>query len=128
MRARDAAILGAALTVYDAVATALLPLMSDLFDQLSRMPFAPIVGWTAGSDGRWSGIGVGDLLVMTVFPLVMRKAFSREAGVAALAIASVLLAAILAFGPLSGVRTFPGHGRAGPGDCAPVRLVGPSSA
>ena len=43
----------------------------------------PMVAWGAG-DGRWLGIGVGDLLLATVFPLVMRKAFGRPAGLTAL--------------------------------------------
>jgi hypothetical protein len=54
MKAGDAAILGAALAAYDLVATSLLPWMSDLFAQLSQLPFAPIVGWPAGQDGRLS--------------------------------------------------------------------------
>jgi hypothetical protein len=33
---------------------------------------------------RWLGIGLGDLLLATVFPLVMRKAYGRRAGLTAL--------------------------------------------
>ena len=55
MRARDAAILGGALTLYDLVATSYLPLMGELFERVAELPFAPIVGWTAGLDG--SGLG-----------------------------------------------------------------------
>ena len=40
------------------------------------------VGWGSGSSTL--GIGLGDLLLATVFPLVMRKAFGREAGITAL--------------------------------------------
>jgi hypothetical protein len=81
--------------------------MSDLFEELSRMPFAPIVGWTAGHDGRWIGIGLGDLLLMTVFPPVMRKAFGRGAGRAALAIGGFLLVGILALSLMGNIRIFP---------------------
>ena len=40
-KARDVAVLGAALVVYDFVATSLLPLMNDLIDRLANRPFAP---------------------------------------------------------------------------------------
>jgi predicted component of type VI protein secretion system len=36
--------------------------------------------------GDQLSIGLGDLLLMTVFPLVMRKAYGRPAGIAAIAI------------------------------------------
>src|SRR2546423_9781628 len=41
------------------------------------------------------GIGLGDLLLATVFPLVMRKAFGRVAGLVALAGALGTLGALL---------------------------------
>jgi hypothetical protein len=94
LRARDTAVLGAALIAYDFVATARLPLMADLFAHLAGLPLAPIVAWPAG-EGGWLGIGVGDLLLATVFPLAMRKAFGRAAGLAALALAGVALTAVL---------------------------------
>jgi hypothetical protein len=49
-----------------------------------------MVGWPLG--GLWLGLGLGDLLLATLFPLVMRKAYGKTAGVAAVIIA---LAAIL---------------------------------
>jgi hypothetical protein len=107
MKARDAAILGGALAVYDLVATSSLPLMSDLYDRVVRMPFAPIVGWADGQDGGWVAIGLGDLLVTTVFPPVMRKAYGRAAGWAALVIGSALIAAVFALGALARISIFP---------------------
>jgi hypothetical protein len=83
MNARHVAVLGAALVAYDFVATSVLPLMNDLIDRLASLPFALQITWASG-DNQWLGIGLGDLLMATVFPLVMRKAFGRTAGLLAL--------------------------------------------
>jgi hypothetical protein len=93
MKARDTAILGAALIVYDFTFTSVLTLMHDLVTRLAGLPFAPLVVWPyypgqpfpAGTV-HWLGIGLGDLLLATVFPLVMRKAYGRRAGLTALAL------------------------------------------
>lgn len=84
MKARDAAVLGGALALYDLVATGILPLMGDLMARTSTMPFGPVVAWRDASGESWALIGMGDLLVSTMFPLVMRKAYGRTAGLAAL--------------------------------------------
>jgi hypothetical protein len=94
MKARDAAVLGAGLVVYDFVATSVLPLTSDLIGRLAGLPFVPIVGWPLGN-GTWVGIGLGDLLLAAVFPLLMRKAFGTTAGVCALALTIAILAGLL---------------------------------
>src|SRR5438270_642793 len=65
MKARDAALLGAALVVYDFVATVLLPLMNDLIGRLASLPFAPQITWASGDD-QWLGVGLGDLLLAAV--------------------------------------------------------------
>jgi len=114
MRARDAAILGGALTVYDLIATSYLPLMGELFERVADLPFAPIVGWTAGPDGGSVGIGLGDLLVATVFPLVMRKAYGRAAGLTGLIVCCALLAIVFAIGALGAVAIFPVMALLGP--------------
>lgn len=85
MKARDTALLGAGLIVYDVLFTSLLPLMGDLFNQLDGLPFAPLVAWPVGSSGPLLSVGLGDLLLACVFPLVMRKAYSPGAGLIALA-------------------------------------------
>jgi hypothetical protein len=108
LRARDATVLGVALIAYDIVATWWLPLTTDLINRLAGMPFAPVVAWGDPAVGLWLGIGMGDLLLATVFPLVMRKAYGRRAAVGAIglalgAIGGLLLVARL--GLLS--RTFP---------------------
>jgi hypothetical protein len=64
-------VLGAALTVYDFEATSLLPLMNDLIGRLAGLPFAPMMTWASGAN-HWLGVGLGDLLLATVFPLVLR--------------------------------------------------------
>ena len=42
-----------------------------------------MLAWPVGGGG-WLGIGLGDLLLATVGPLVFRKAFGRTAGVVAI--------------------------------------------
>lgn len=92
LKARDAAILGGALVVYDLVFTSFLPLMGDIFAQLEGLPFAPVIAWPVGEE--MGLIGLGDLLLAAVFPLVMYKAYSRTAGLAALALSVAALAAV----------------------------------
>jgi hypothetical protein len=114
MKARDAAVLGAALTIYDFVATSVLPLMNDLIGRLASLPFTPqITGLSA--DSQWLGVGLGDLLLASVFPLVMRKAFGRNAGLLALCVGLVTLAAMLVLLDLRIVRiTLPAMVALGP--------------
>jgi hypothetical protein len=95
IKARDVAVLGGVLAIYDLIATSLLPLMMELIERLAIIPFAPVVSWGVGPD-RFV-IGLGDLLLATVFPLAMRKAFGRSAGMAAIAINLGAIAATMAF-------------------------------
>lgn len=94
LRARDLAILAAALTVYDAIATGWLPLTSELIERLAGLPFVPVLAWPAGTD-RWVGIGLGDLLLATVGPLTLRKAYGRPAGLLAIATALATIALVM---------------------------------
>jgi hypothetical protein len=94
LKARDCAILGAALMIYDLIFTSVLPLMGDLFQQLQGLPFAPQVGWPL-ADGRVLAIGLGDLLLAAVFPLVMGKAYCHQAGIQALLLTVAALSAVL---------------------------------
>jgi hypothetical protein len=107
MRSRDAAILGAALTVYDDVATLWLPLMGDLFARMAELPFAPVVGWASGMEGASLGLGLGDLLLLAVFPLVLRKAYSRAAGLTALVIGLSALVGVVFLAGLLQIEVFP---------------------
>jgi hypothetical protein len=92
MKARDITVLAGVLAVYDLIATSLLPLTTDLFTRVASIPFAPLVAWGIGND--LLSIGLGDLLLAT-FPLVMRKAFGRSAGIAAMAITLGAIAALM---------------------------------
>ncbi len=100
MKARDAALLGAFLAVYDILATSQLPLTSTLFAHLAGLPLVPLLSWGSGRGAL--GIGLGDLLLATVFPLVLRKAFGRSAGIIAMILAPGAMGMLLAL-PLRGV-------------------------
>jgi hypothetical protein len=99
LRARDAAVLGGGLAAYDLVATSLLPLTDDLIARLAGLPLAPVVAWSVG-DGRWLGLGLGDLLMVTVFPLVMRRAYGRPAGRVSILAGLSTITVLLGLGPL----------------------------
>jgi hypothetical protein len=99
MKARDTALLGVLLALYDFIATAQLPLMNDLGARLSALPLAPLVAWS--SENTLPSIGLGDLLLATVFPLVMHKAFGRPAALVALILSLAAIGALLAL-PLQG--------------------------
>ena len=94
MKARDAVALAAGLAVYDFIATSQLTLMTDLIDKLSEVPLLPFIAWRVG-DGALA-IGLGDLLLASVFPLVMRKAFGPRAAVTALALGIGVIVTVLA--------------------------------
>lgn len=101
MKARDAAILGAALCVYDVLFTSLLSVMASLFNRIAVLPFAPMVAWPA--DYRWTGFGLGDMLMAAVFPLLICKGYSRRGGIVAMLLAWMAVAVVLTL-PLLGVR------------------------
>ena len=106
MAARDVAVLAGALAVYDGIATSLLPVTNDFIVRLAENPFVPLVAWGAGQDRL--GLGLGDLLLATVFPLVMHKAFGHAAGLVALVTSLATIGALLALMELRGVEmTFP---------------------
>jgi hypothetical protein len=94
-KARDMALLGVALAIYDYLATVRSPLMMTLVDRLATLPLAPVVAWN--TDGATLSIGLGDLLLASVFPLVLRKAYGRTAGLVALALAICVIGVLLAF-------------------------------
>jgi hypothetical protein len=103
MRARDVAVLAAGLTIYDAVAVWHLTLMDDLFGRLSNLPLVPAIAWPEA--GAFLAVGLGDLLMAAVFPLVMRKAYGRRAGVVACASTLVVLLGMLALLAFGAIRT-----------------------
>jgi hypothetical protein len=106
LKSRHAAVLAGALAIYDHVFTSRLTLTADLYDHLADLPFVPLIGWPIG-DGLWLGIGLGDLLLAVLFPLVARRAFGRPAGLSALALTLGALAAMLALPVLGIADGFP---------------------
>lgn len=95
MKARDAAILVGAIAVYDLIATLLLPLTTGLYIRLADLPLTPMVAWPTAIQGQRIGIGMGDMLLLATFPLVMRKAFGRPSGLAAMAIGLATVVALI---------------------------------
>jgi hypothetical protein len=84
IKARDVAILSALLMGYDFVFTTQLSVMEDMFNRLHTLPLAPLLAWHS-QEGTLM-IGLGDLLIATVFPLAICKGYSRNAGVSAMLI------------------------------------------
>jgi hypothetical protein len=95
MKARDVTILGGVLAIYDLVATSLLPLMGQTMGRLAGLPLNPLVAWRVEGGGT-ALIGLGDLLLAAVFPLVLRKAYGWRAGQGALALSLAALATLFA--------------------------------
>lgn len=95
MYARDAAVLGGALIAYDFIATAQLSLMGDLFTRLNGLPLAPLLAW--GSGEGYAAIGLGDLLLLTLFPLTMCKGYGTRAGLIALGVGFAVVALLFIF-------------------------------
>jgi hypothetical protein len=93
MRARDLAFLVSGLAVYDVVVTTYLGVMGDLLRRLATLPFAPLVAWR---EGDWLAVGLGDLLIVVLAPLVLRKAFGRTAGLVSAVTSVAAVAAMLA--------------------------------
>jgi hypothetical protein len=75
MRARDVAVFGVALAVYDFVATIVFPIMVDFFTRVRTLPLAPILSSGQGSSS--APIGLGDVLMLTLWTLVSYKAFGK---------------------------------------------------
>jgi hypothetical protein len=83
MKAREIAILAAVLTFYDLIATWHLGVMTDVFQRLGQLPLVPVVAWGIGNPHTSLRLGLGDLLMLTVAPLVLRKAFGLRAAAVA---------------------------------------------
>ena len=104
-RARDLTVFAAALTLYDLVATTQLGIMAALITRLAGLPFAPLMRWGDAETGL--AIGLGDLLVVAAFPLVMRKAFGVTASLVALVLGVGAVAGALALVGAGWVGIFP---------------------
>lgn len=112
VKARDVAIFGVLLACYDLVATTMLPTMGDLLRKTMALPFAPVFA----SWGEPMVIGLGDVLLLTLWTLVSVKAFGQVAGwvagcgalgltvVLAVTVHSGLFPLMLAAGPLMALQ------------------------
>jgi hypothetical protein len=94
LRAAHVAILVAALTGYDLIASLALPTMVEFVAKLQTLPLTPLLAW--GSPARGIGIGLGDLLLVVLWVLAAEKAFSHAAGLAAAALGTAGAAALFA--------------------------------
>jgi hypothetical protein len=93
VQVRDAVLFSLLLAVFDLVATSVSSLTSMLFARFQSAPLMPAVAWV--SHGTMLSGGVGDVLLVTVWVLVMEKAYGRAAsissGVISLGVIAVLL-------------------------------------
>ncbi|MFG2721187.1 hypothetical protein ACGFW5_23240 [Streptomyces sp. NPDC048416] len=78
MRPVHVAAFAAVLTCYDLIATTLTRVTLDFVTQVQGRPFAPMFALTGGSSPV--AVGLGDLLLLVLFPLVATRAFGRRAG------------------------------------------------
>jgi hypothetical protein len=78
IRARDVAVFGMLLAGYDLVATTMLPTMGNLLRKTIELPFAPV--FTAWTGPQPTMIGLGDVLMLTLWTLVSLKSYGRAAG------------------------------------------------
>jgi hypothetical protein len=90
LRARHVAWLAGLIAVYDLIATTLTSVTTRLATELQGMPFAPVFALTGGRAPV--SIGLGDLLLLVLFPLAAARAFGRAAAL----VAGISAAAIVA--------------------------------
>jgi hypothetical protein len=95
------ALFVAGLGVYDFVATTLLGLTGEMFVNLSQIPLQPLVGFGASSHGQPAGLGYGDLVILTAWPLIAWKAYGRFGAGTALLAELALMAAMVALAALT---------------------------
>ncbi|MYV51672.1 hypothetical protein [Streptomyces sp. SID3212] len=97
MRSLHAAWFAGVLCCYDLVATGLTSLMDRFAAQVMGLPFAPLLAVTQGRPPV--ALGLGDLLLLVLFPLVALKAFGRAAGLLAAGVGVAVSAGVsLLFG------------------------------
>lgn len=94
MTAGQVAALAALLAPYDLVATGLTSVTEHLVHHFAGMPLGPMLAVNDGTSPI--GAGLGDCLMLTLWPLVAAKAFGRAAGwcgaIIGLSVVSVVLA------------------------------------
>lgn len=98
------AALAAALTLYDTLATGLTSLTVDFVQRMRGLPFAPVLATSYGDDP--SLIGLGDCLMLSIWPVVALRAYGKAAAWCAAGLEAVLLALSIAL-VLSSGRPLP---------------------
>ncbi len=93
LRGRDAAILAGLLAVYDPIATNVLSLTGSVFTRLDN---GLRTSRRVVSEGQAFCIGQGDLIVATLLPLCMLKAYGTTSGIVTAGLTSSLCVASLA--------------------------------
>ncbi|MEV5686711.1 hypothetical protein AB0L68_26460 [Streptomyces sp. NPDC052164] len=97
MRSVHTAWFAGMLCCYDLVATGLTSVMDRFAAQVVGLPFAPLPAVT--QDGPPVALGLGDLLLLVLFPLVALKAFGRAAALLAAGVGLAVSASVsLLFG------------------------------
>ncbi|MFJ5293863.1 hypothetical protein [Streptomyces sp. NPDC088348] len=103
MRSAHAAWFAGTLACYDLVATVLTSVTDRFAAQVRGLPFAPLLAITR--DSPPVALGLGDLLLLVLFPLAMVKAFGRAAGLLAAGVGLVVsgsVSLLFALGTLTG--------------------------
>ncbi|HEX2049596.1 MAG TPA: hypothetical protein VHJ34_03065 [Actinomycetota bacterium] len=77
MKSRDVAVFAFGLAIYDVIATAWLPIMLEFFTRLLSLPLLPALAWGGRTGG--AAIGLGDVLLITLWSVVAAKAFGMRA-------------------------------------------------
>jgi hypothetical protein len=90
LRAAHVAWLAGLIGVYDLIATTLTSVTARLATELQGMPFAPVFALTGGRTPI--SIGLGDLLLLVLFPMAAARAFGRVAALVAGLSAAVIVA------------------------------------
>ncbi|MGC0316646.1 hypothetical protein [Kitasatospora acidiphila] len=94
MRAAHVAALAAVLAVYDLVATTLTSVTLRFAAEVQGQPFAPQLALTRGA--LPVSLGLGDLLLLVLFPLAAAKAYGRRAALLAAAVGLAVVSAVSA--------------------------------
>jgi hypothetical protein len=98
MRLRHVAWFALGLAVYDPIFSFGVPLTAKLADAFAGFPLDPSIGFRAGLDS--ANIGIGDLLVYSVFAVAAYKGYGRHGAKLALGLVTVFGALMPALAPL----------------------------
>ncbi|HEY1913984.1 MAG TPA: hypothetical protein VGH27_00250 [Streptosporangiaceae bacterium] len=92
MTAAQVAALSAVLAVYDLAATGLTSLTATFLHRVGGKAFAPAL--SIGLGHSQVALGLGDCLLLTLWPLVAAKTYGRAAGIVAAGLALATVAAV----------------------------------